>query len=157
MKRNRFIQLSGGTKSVNRELEEKARALAGLKGYVTNLRACPDGTPVTAEFVIGAYHHLFQIEKSFRMAESDLQARPICHRTRDSIEAHLTIVFAALAVSRWIEHQTGLVNPRVRQDRPPLSHHRDSGRAAHHHRRRPAPRRPAPGHRSDQPPQPQGH
>ena len=46
-------------------------------------------------------------EKSFRMAKSDLQARPIYHRTRDSIEAHLTIVFAALAVSRWIEHQTG--------------------------------------------------
>ena len=92
---------------MNRELEEKARALAGMKGYVTNLRACPDGTPVTAEFVIGAYHQLFQIEKSFRMAKSDLQARPIYHRTRDSIEAHLTIVFAALAVSRWIEHQTG--------------------------------------------------
>jgi hypothetical protein len=107
VKRNRFIQLSGGTRSVNRELEEKARALAGLKGYVTNLRACPDGTPVTAEFAIGAYHQLFQIEKSFRMAKSDLQARPIYHRTRDSIEAHLTIVFAALAVSRWIEYQTG--------------------------------------------------
>jgi hypothetical protein len=107
VKRNRFIQLSGGTRSVNRQLEEKARALAGLKGYVTNLRACPDGTLVTAEFVIGSYHQLFQIEKSFRMAKSDLQARPIYHRTRDSIEAHLTIVFAALAVSRWIEHQTG--------------------------------------------------
>src|SRR5262249_36742126 len=65
------------------------------------------GTPVTAEFVIGAYHQLFQIEKSFRMAKSDLQARPIYHRIRESIEAHLTIVFAALAVSRWIEHQTG--------------------------------------------------
>ncbi len=107
VKRNRFIQLAGGTRSVNRELEEKARALAGLKGYITNLRTCPDGTPVTAEFVIGAYHQLFQIEKSFRMAKSDLQARPIYHRTRDSIEAHLTIVFAALAVSRWIEHHTG--------------------------------------------------
>jgi DDE family transposase len=107
VKRNRFLQLSGGTKSVNRELEVKARSLAGLKGYVTNLRACPDGTPVTAEFVIGAYHQLFQIEKSFRMAKSDLQARPIYHRTRDSIEAHLTIVFAALAVSRYIEHTTG--------------------------------------------------
>jgi Transposase DDE domain len=107
VKRNRFIRLSGGTRTVNRELEDKARALAGLKGYVTNLRACPDGTPVTAEFVIGAYHQLFQIEKSCRMAKSDLQARPIYHRTRDSIEAHLTIVFAALAVSRWIEHQTG--------------------------------------------------
>ncbi len=104
MKRNRFVRLSGGTRTVNRELEDKARALAGLKGYVTNLRACPDGTPVTPEFVIGAYHQLFQIEKSFRMAKSDLQARPIYHRKRDSIEAHLTIVLAALAVSRWIEH-----------------------------------------------------
>jgi len=107
VKRNRFIRLSGGSRTVNRELEAKARALAGLKGYVTNLRACPDGTPVTAEFVIDAYHQLFQIERSFRMAKSDLQARPIYHRTRDSIEAHLTIVFAALAVSRRIEAATG--------------------------------------------------
>ena len=52
---------------MNRELEEKARVLAGIKGYVTNLRACPDGTPVTAEFVI--CHQLFQIEQSFRMAK----------------------------------------------------------------------------------------
>ena len=103
VKRNRFIQLDGAAKSVNRELEHKARTLAGLKGYVTNLAACPDGTPVTAEFVISSYHRLFEIEKSFRMSKSDLQARPIYHRKRDSIEAHLTIVFAALAVSRWIE------------------------------------------------------
>jgi hypothetical protein len=94
-------------KSVNRDLEAKARTLAGIKGYVTNLAACPDGTPVTADFVIGSYHKLFEIEKSFRMPKSDLQARPIYHRKRDSIEAHLTIVFAALAVSRWIEAQTG--------------------------------------------------
>jgi hypothetical protein len=64
-------------------------------------------TPITAEFVIGACHRLFEIEKSFCMSQTDLQARPIYHRTRDSIEAHLTIVFAALAVSRWIENQTG--------------------------------------------------
>jgi transposase len=81
--------------------------LAGLKGYVTNLASCPDGTPITAEFVIDAYHRLFQIEKSFRMSKHDLQARPIYHRQRDSIEAHLTIVFAALAISRWIEDRTG--------------------------------------------------
>jgi hypothetical protein len=37
IKRNRFIQLSDGTHSVNRELETKARALAGIKGYITNL------------------------------------------------------------------------------------------------------------------------
>jgi hypothetical protein len=103
----RFVQLSGGTRSVNRPLEAKARALAGLKGYLTNLQACPDGTPVTPEFVIDAYHRLFQIEKSFRMSKHDLQARPIYHHKRDSIEAHLTIVFAALAVSRFIEDTTG--------------------------------------------------
>jgi transposase len=107
VKRNRFIRLDGAAKSVNRDLEAKARELAGLKGYVTNLAACPDGTPVTAEFVISSYHQLWQIEKSFRMSKHDLQARPIYHRKRDSIEAHLTIVFAALAVSRFIENATG--------------------------------------------------
>jgi hypothetical protein len=107
VKRNRFVQLSGATKSVNRQLEAKARALAGLKGYVTNLAACPDGTPITAKFVIGAYHRLIEVEKSFRMSKHDLQARPIYHHKRDSIKAHLSIVFAALAVSRWIEQATG--------------------------------------------------
>ena len=62
---------------------------------------------MTAEFVTGAYHRLFEIEKSFRMSKHDLQARPIYHHQRDSIEAHLTVVFAALAVSRWTEAQTG--------------------------------------------------
>jgi hypothetical protein len=57
--------------------------------------------------VIGAYHRLFQIEKSFRMSKHDLKARPVYHHKRDSIDAHLTIVFAALAVSRRIEEVTG--------------------------------------------------
>ena len=53
--------------------------------------------------MIDAYHRLFQIEKSFRMSKHDLKARPIYHHKRESIDAHLTIVFAALAISRWIE------------------------------------------------------
>ena len=40
------------------------------------------------------------------MSKHDLQARPVYHHKRESIEAHLTIVFAGLAVSHWIEHQT---------------------------------------------------
>jgi hypothetical protein len=107
VKKNRFVKLSGGTKTVNTALEAKARSLAGLKGYTTNLTHCPDGTPVTPEYVIGAYHRLFEIERSFRMSKHDLQARPIYHRTRESIDAHLSIVFAALAISRWIEATTG--------------------------------------------------
>jgi hypothetical protein len=101
VKRNRYIQLSGATKSVNRQLEAKTRALAGWKGYTTNLVGQPP------PFVIDAYHRLWRIEKAFRMSKHDLQARPIYHHTRDSIEAHLTIVFAAMAVSHFIEAQTG--------------------------------------------------
>lgn len=101
VKRNRFVKLTGADKTVNRELEDKARALAGIKGYVTNLTSEP------AEFVIDAYHRLLQVEKSFRMSKSDLKARPIYARLRDSIDAHLQIVIAALAVSRWIEQATG--------------------------------------------------
>ena len=42
------------------------------------------------------------------MSKSDLKARPIFHHKRDSIEAHLTIVFAALAIGRMIEYRTGI-------------------------------------------------
>jgi hypothetical protein len=101
IKRNRYVQLTGATKTINRELEAKTRALAGLKGYITNLEA------PTQEYVLGAYHQLWKIEKSFRMSKSDLRARPIFHHKRESIEAHLTIVMAALAVSHWLERVTG--------------------------------------------------
>ena len=81
---------------------EKPRTTTGWKGYITNLA---NRTP---EYVIGAYHQLWQVEKSFRMSKSDLKARPVYHHLKDSIEAHLTIVFAALAVARWLESTTGV-------------------------------------------------
>lgn len=40
------------------------------------------------------------------MSKSDLRARPIYHHKRESIDALLTIVMAALAVSRWLERAT---------------------------------------------------
>ena len=86
---------------MNRQLEAKTRALAGWKGYTTNL------TGVGSDFVIDAYHQLWHIEKAFRMSKHDLAARPIYHNLRESIEAHLSIVVAAMAVSHYIEHQTG--------------------------------------------------
>jgi hypothetical protein len=101
VKRNRFVTLTGGDKTVNRDLEAKARALAGIKGYTTNL---PDPN---AEFVIGSYHQLWHIEKSFRMSKHDLRARPIYHHKRESIQAHLAVVFAALAVTHHVETCTG--------------------------------------------------
>jgi len=86
---------------VNRTLEAKTRALAGWKGYTTNL------TDETSQFVIDAYHQLWRIEKAFRMSKHDLQARPIYHHLRESIDAHLSIVVAAMAASHYIESRTG--------------------------------------------------
>ena len=101
VKRNRFITLTGGQRAVNRDLETRARAIAGLKACITNM------TDPTPQFVIGAYHQLWHIEKSFRMSKHDLRARPIYHHKRESIEAHMSIVFATLAVTRLIEDRTG--------------------------------------------------
>jgi len=97
--KTKFLNLKANDKQLNQKLIDKAYALAGIKGYVTNLDI-PD------EKVINNYHQLFQVEATFRMAKSDLKARPVFHRNREAIESHLTIVFAALAISRNIEYQT---------------------------------------------------
>src|SRR3954452_21259997 len=68
--------------------------------------------------VIGSYHDLWHVEQSFRMSKTDLRARPMFHHKRESIEAHLTIVFTALAVARhhrrWTHHHRTAPNPRRR-------------------------------------------
>jgi transposase len=78
------------------------------KGYVTNIS--PE--VFDGERVVAAYHDLYQVERSFRMTKTDLAARPVFHRLRDSIEAHLTIVFAALAVSREAQPAPGCRSTR---------------------------------------------
>jgi len=87
-----------------------------LKGYVTNIPA----TLMPAGEVIASYHDLWHVEQSFRMSKTDLRARPMFARTRDAIEAHLTIVFTALAVSREAQNRTGLSLRRVLRTLKPL-------------------------------------
>jgi len=99
--KTKFLSIEAKKKQLNQKLIDKAKALAGVKGYVTNLDI-PD------EQVIAYYHQLFHVEATFRMAKSDLRARPIFHQTREAIEAHLTVVFAALAISKNIERMTGI-------------------------------------------------
>jgi hypothetical protein len=97
----KFLSIKTKDKRLNQKLIDKAKALIGVKGYVTNL-AVPD------EQIIASYHQLWHVEQSFRMSKSDLKARPIFHQKRDSIEAHLTVVFAALAISKMIENRTSI-------------------------------------------------
>jgi len=99
--RIKFLSVKASSKQLNQKLIAKTKALAGIKGYVTNLDI-PDIE------VIAYYHQLFQVEAAFRMAKSDLGARPIYHQNRNAIEAHLTLVLAALAISKNIERQTGV-------------------------------------------------
>jgi len=111
----RFVKTTNGARTLDEASLARARRLVGLKGYVTNIPA-----PVMpAGEVIGSYHELWHVEQSFRMSKTDLRARPIFHRTRDAIEAHLTIVFTALAISREVQARTGLaIRNVIRQLRP---------------------------------------
>jgi Transposase DDE domain len=111
----RFVKNADGNPALDERALARARKLAGLKGYVTNL-------PVSVMFpgeVISRYHDLWHVEQSFRMSKTDLAARPMFVRRRDAIEAHLTIVFTALAVAREAQDRTGLAIRNVlRQLRP---------------------------------------
>jgi hypothetical protein len=115
LKRDRFVKVVDADPVVDWDLVERARYAAGLKGYLTNIN--PE--VFDGERVVAAYHDLYQVERSFRMAKSDLAARPIFHRLRDSIEAPLTVVFTALAVSREAQARTGVsINKIVKTLRP---------------------------------------
>jgi hypothetical protein len=106
VKRNRFIRLTG-----HPDRQPGTRGQGTCPGRAEGLRHEPGHLPGRHARDRGVRDRRLPPavpdRKSLRMAKSDLQARPVYHRTRDSIEAHLTIVFAALAVSRWIEHRTG--------------------------------------------------
>ena len=112
----RFVKVSGNDRRVDDAALDRAKSLAGLKGYVTNVPV----TVMPATEVLAKYHDLWHVQKSFRMSKSDLAARPIFHRQRQSIEAHLTIVFTALAISHCIQARTGLSIARVVKQLRPL-------------------------------------
>lgn len=116
MKKDRFVSLKGKQPAVDWALVERARQLAGIKGYVTNIPV----SLMSGHAVVAAYHDLWTVEQSFRMSKSDLKARPIFHRKRDSIEAHLTIVFAALAISRVVQARSGASIKKFRTTLAPL-------------------------------------
>ena len=114
----RFVKISGDDRVFDEATLARAQSLVGLKGYLTNVPA----TVMPAAEVIAKYHDLWRVEKSFRMSKSDLRGRPMFHHTRAAIEAHLTIVFAALAVAHAIQSRTGLSIAKVVKQLRPLRH-----------------------------------
>lgn len=116
VKSARFVKVRGDDRTFDEANLARAQSLVGLKGYVTNLPV----TVMPAAEVIAKYHDLWHVEKSFRMSKSDLRGRPMFHHTRAAIEAHLTIVFTALAVAHAVQSRTGLSIAKVVKQLRPL-------------------------------------
>ena len=105
-RRFRFVETVNGKYQLNNALIEKAKRLEGIKGYLTNTR-------LNQETVIDRYHDLWRIEKSFRITKSDLEARPIFLKLDKTIICHLIIVFAGLAMCKYLEIETDMSIQRI--------------------------------------------
>jgi transposase len=82
---NKYLKLSGEVNiSIDYDKYETDSVWDGLKGYVTN-------THLSRKEVIGQYSQLWQVEKAFRISKTDLRIRPIYHRLKNRIEAHICI------------------------------------------------------------------
>lgn len=105
----RFVtEETKATLKLNEELIAQDELKEGIKGYYTNLENIAD------DLIVKQYKDLWHVEKSFRIAKSDLEARPIFHHKRKSIEAHIIIVFVSLCLTKTIELTTGYSIKKVR-------------------------------------------
>jgi transposase len=96
---NRFLKLTGEvTVELDQSQVEQAARWDGLKGYLTN-------TGLSADTVIENYGQLWHIEKAFRISKTDLRIRPMFHRRRRRIEAHVLVAFVAYTIYKELERR----------------------------------------------------
>lgn len=96
---NKFLTIEGDVNvKIDYEKMEDDKKWDGLKGYVTN-------SSLPMEKLLENYHQLWQIERAFRVAKSELLIRPIFHRLQKRIEAHICLCFAAYKIYKELERQ----------------------------------------------------
>jgi len=94
---NKYLQLAGEIDiKIDYQKFEQDALWDGLKGYITN-------TKLSDDIVLENYRNLFHIERAFRMSKTDLRIRPVYHRLRHRIEAHICIAFTAYTVYKELE------------------------------------------------------
>ena len=94
---NKYLRLTGEISiEIDYEKYNYDKVWDGLKGYITNSR-------LTSQEVMENYKNLWFVEKAFRMSKTDLRIRPIYHRLRERIEAHICIAFTAYCVYKDLE------------------------------------------------------
>jgi transposase len=85
---NKYLKMEGEIKiAIDYDKFKEDKKWDGIKGYITNSKLGP-------KKIIDNYKNLWHIEKAFRMSKTDLKIRPIYHRIKKRIEAHICISFA---------------------------------------------------------------
>jgi len=94
---NKYLKLKGEvTIEIDYEKFKNDKVWDGLKGYITNAK-------LNDKKVVENYKNLWHIEKAFRMSKTDLRIRPIYHRLKNRIEAHICIAFTAYSIYKELE------------------------------------------------------
>lgn len=114
-RRAKFVKKSGQKDKpfmFDEALKAKAEKLLGIKGYITNISE----QELANAQIITYYRELWHVEQAFRMSKSDLQTRPIFHRAKDAIRAHILICFVALMLGKYLEIKTGFSLRKIRDE-----------------------------------------
>lgn len=95
---NKFLDVSADSIMVRVDYEKikDDAKWDGLKGYITN------SNRKNME-IVAAYHQLYNVEQSFRIAKSKLETRPMFHFNEKRIRAHISICFVALKVYKELD------------------------------------------------------
>ena len=104
---NKYLKMEGEVAiSIDYEKYDNDCKWDGLKGYITN-------TELDGKEVIDNYNNLWKIEKAFRISKTDLKIRPIYHRLRERIEAHISISFVSYILYKELERVLAKHNPEI--------------------------------------------
>lgn len=110
IKKNRLIKAQYKNKTIDWAKVEDLANLAGIKAYRTSR------TDLTPAEVVGYYRQQANIEAAFRIAKTDLKARPFYHRVPQNIRGHLAMITINLAIAHVIQTRTGLsTNKAIKQ------------------------------------------
>ncbi|HBT84380.1 MAG TPA: IS1634 family transposase [Porphyromonadaceae bacterium] len=94
---NKYLEMTGEINiSIDYQKYESDSIWDGLKGYITNSR-------LSGKMILENYAQLWHIEKAFRISKTDLRIRPIYHRIKHRIEAHICIAFTAYSIYKELE------------------------------------------------------
>ena len=94
---NKFLTMEGELLvTLDQKKIDQDKAWDGLKGYLTN------SYRPTSE-ILANYRQLWKIERAFRISKTDLRIRPIYHRKKERIQAHICVAFVAYTVYKELE------------------------------------------------------